>query len=65
MTTEVYRLTLDHFIDDGESRTRLDQPIVVQMFYDRSYAPPAICINNMLEKMRDEVLRRATEGAQE
>lgn len=65
MTNEVYRLTLDHFIDYGEERIRLEEPLVVQMIYDRSYAPSAVCLNSMIESMRDEVLKRATEGADE
>ena len=65
MTNEVYRLTLDHFIDNDGKRTRLEKPLVVQMIYDRSYAPTAICLNSMIERMPDEVLKLATEGAQE
>lgn len=65
MTNEVYRLTLDHFIDYGGERIRLEEPLVVQMICDSSYAPSAICLNSMIESMRDEVLKRATEGAGE
>lgn len=64
MTNEVYRLMLEHFIDDDGERTRLEKPLVVQMIYDRRYTPPAICLNHMLDKMRDEVMRRATEAGQ-
>lgn len=60
MNYEVYRLTFDHFINDEENYIQLDKPIVVQMIYDRSYAPTAICLNSMIDKMRDEVLNRAT-----
>lgn len=59
MTNEVYRLTLDHFIDINGERTRLEEPLVVQMIYDRSYTPQAICLNNMIDMMRDEILRQA------
>lgn len=65
ITTEVYRLTLDHFIDDHGKRTRLEEPLVVQMICDRSYAPLAVCLNSMIDKIRDEVLRRTTIGADE
>ena len=60
MTIEVYRLMLEHFIDDDGERIRLEEPLVVQMAYDRRYMPSAICLNSMIDKMRDEVLNRAT-----
>lgn len=62
MTIEVYRLMLEHFIDDDGKRTRLEEPLVVQMACDRRYLPVPICINNMLEMMHDEIMRRVTEG---
>lgn len=65
MTNEVYRLTLDHFIDNGEERIRLEEPLVVQMICNMSYAPLAVCLNSMIDSMRSEVLMRATEGADE
>lgn len=67
MINEVYRLTLDHFIDNNGDKLRLEDPLVVQCIYDRryTYTPPAVCLNSMIERMRDEVLKRATEGADE
>lgn len=65
MNNEIYRLTLDHFIDYGGERIRLEEPLVVQMICNMDYAPSAICLNSMLESMRDEVLKRATKGARE
>lgn len=59
--TEVYRLSLEHFIDDGDNRHRLEEPLVVQMVYDRRFTPQPICLNRMLDTMRDEVMRRAGE----
>ena len=64
MTGEVYRLTLEHFMRYGEDVHRLEEPLVVQMIVDRQYAPTAICLNRMLEMMRNEVLNRATENPQ-
>ena len=61
MVTEVYRLTLTHYIDDGENRHRLEEPLVVQMIYDRRFMPQPICLNGMLDMMKDEVMRRAGE----
>lgn len=65
MTNEVYRLTLDHFINSDGERIRLEEPFVVQMICGSSYTLQATCLNSMLERIRDEILRRATEGAQE
>lgn len=59
--TEVYRLSLTHYIDDGENLYRLEEPLVVQMIYDRRFMPQPICLNRMLDMMRDEVMRRAGE----
>ena len=58
---EVYKLTLNHYMDDGENRVSLDEPLVVQMIVDRRYTPVPICLNNMMDMMRDEMLRRAGE----
>ena len=64
MSKEVYRLTLEHIIYFGGDMSRLEEPLVVQMVVDRQYAPTAICLNRMLDMMRDEVLKRATENPQ-
>lgn len=55
---EVYELRLDHYIDDQGDRHPLDEPLVVRMVYDRRYVPSSICINSMIDKMRDEMLKR-------
>lgn len=65
MTNEVYRLTLDHFIDNNGDKLRLDDPLVVQCIYDRSYAPPVICLNSMIERMCHEILKLAIERVDE
>lgn len=62
MTNEIYRLTLEHYIDDGENRYRIDEPLVVQMIVDRQYTPTAICLNRMLDMMREELLKAEGEG---
>lgn len=62
MTNEIYRLTLDHYIDDGENRYRIDEPIVVQMVYVTK-VPVSVCLNRMLDIMREGLLRRrASDG---
>lgn len=57
---EGYRLTLTHFMDcrDGE-RNLIEDPITVKAFYDRSSQMPAsYCVNEMLERLKHEILRR-------
>lgn len=61
MANEIYRLTLSHYIESEEERIMVDEPLVVQMIFDRTYAPTSVCLNQMLDRMRDEVLRRAGE----
>lgn len=55
---EIYELRLDHYIEDGGDRHTLDEPIVVRVLYDGRYVPLSICINSMINKMRDEMLKR-------
>ena len=56
MTNEIYRLTLEHYFDDGENRHRIDEPIVVQTIR-MTEVPVSICLNHMLYMMRRELLR--------
>lgn len=56
MTNEIYRLTLEHYIDDGENRHKIDEPIVVQTVH-MTEVPVSICLNHMLYMMRRELLR--------
>ena len=59
---EVYRLRLDHFMDmENGERHKLDEPLIVEMILDRRYMPQAICLNNMMDMMKAELLRRAGE----
>ena len=53
---EIYRLTLEHFIDLGCKRHRIDEPLVVQMIIN-SNIPTPIYLNQMLDMMRDQVLK--------
>ena len=60
---EIYRLRLDHIMMDVENEEyhRLEEPLVVQMVLDRRYRPQAICLNDMMEMLKAELLRRAGE----
>ena len=57
---EGYRLTLSHFMHgmDGE-RHLIEDPISVQFIIDRSsQMPTSYCVNEMLERLKQEILRR-------
>ena len=56
---EVYSLRLDHYILDGENKHKIEEPLVVQMIYDRRFGPASICLNNMIDTMRTEIIRRS------
>ena len=58
---EIYRLRLDHFFDDGEKRHPIEEPLVIQMVVDSTWPVP-VCLNNMLNKMREELLNRVPKG---
>ena len=55
---EIYKLTLEHYINCEEKRINIEEPIVVQMAFDRHYVPSPVCLNRMLDMMRDEMLKR-------
>ena len=55
---EIYRLRLDHYIDDGEKRHQVEEPLVIQMIINNTYMSIPVCLNDMLDKMREELLNR-------
>ena len=54
---EIYSLRLDHYIQDESGRHAIDEPLVVRMAYERSHMSMPVCLNEMIDKMRKEVLR--------
>ena len=58
---EIYRLTLTHYMAAGDEHISLEDPLVVQMVFDRSYYAVPVCINRMIDMMREEILKRAGE----
>ena len=55
---EGYQLSLIHYIDDGENRHMLEEPLVVKMIYNRQFMSKPICIKRMLDMISDEMMRR-------
>lgn len=63
MPYEEYRLVLTHtYIDEDGERTLLEDPVkVVQVFpsgVSRIIPPVAVCINDMMDRMKHYILRR-------
>lgn len=61
ITTEVYRLTLEHYMEIDGTHIKLEDPFVAKMAYlscDGRYIPRAVCINEIFDKMKHEMLRR-------
>lgn len=59
MISEIYRLRLDHYMQDNDGQYPIEEPLIVQMVYDRQHGNLPICLNDMIDKMRDAVLRKA------
>lgn len=56
--SEVYQLTLEHYMNIEGSKHKLDDPIIVQTIMDRDHGPTTLCLNRMMDMMRDMLLRR-------
>ena len=60
---ELYQLRLEHcLVDDEGGHHQLDEPLVVRMTTDMRYHQASFCINSMLDKMREEVLKRSIDN---
>lgn len=60
---ELYQLRLEHcLVDDKGGHHKLEEPLVVNMTTDMRYHQASFCINSMLDKMREEVLRRSIDN---
>lgn len=59
MLSEVYRLRLDHYMQDKDGQHPIEEPLIVQMVYDRRFGNQSVFLNYMIDKIRDAVLRKA------
>ena len=68
---EEYRLTLKHEIINGDKTYQLDEPLVVKYMYIAAPNTPtntglrishAYLLNEMMEKMKHELIQRAVEN---
>lgn len=60
---EAYRLVLQHYIvaDDGD-RLRIDEPIVVEQIFDRTYGCTPVVINRLFDEMKHFTLMKMSEN---
>ena len=66
MESEVFRLTLTHYMEDvnqKDGRFLLEEPLVVQMIVDRTYGPRPIVLNEMLDMMKEAVLKNTDDNS--
>ena len=62
---ETYQLTLQHYIVCDEEYIKLEEPLVVKMIVSNDIPTP-VCLNRMIDMMRDEMLKRnEAEGTNE
>lgn len=65
MVIEKYRVTMEHFyefVEPGELpvRSDIDTPFHVECCCDPRFAPPnSLVLNNIMDRLREEVLTRA------
>lgn len=59
MVQEVYKITLTHYIQDEEGeKCELEEPIVCQHIWDRTFCGHEIILNKMFDSMKAYVLER-------
>ena len=62
MIYEGYRLTLEHFISNNGTLNRIEEPITVQTFFDRTVMPPsAYVVGEVLHRMEQEIRNKMDE----
>ncbi len=58
LTFEAYTLVLKHSIWDGEKEHELEEPIAVRYMVEPTFGTPIYMINEMMDKMKHELLLR-------
>ena len=61
MVYDVYSITYKHKIYDGAQEIAVEEPLVIKQMYEASHGYPAIVINNMMDRMKAELLARYSE----
>ena len=60
MVQEVYKITVTHYLqdEDGE-RFELEEPIVCQHIWDRTYGGSGVILNRLFDEAKAYALERA------
>ena len=58
LTFEAYTLVLKHSIWDGEKEHEMEEPIAVKCMVETTLGNPTYIINEMMDKMKHELLLR-------
>lgn len=64
MIFEEYQLRLDHYFLDTQSKERnpIEDPLVIRASFDRNFGRSPIVLNELLDRMKQEVLVRTKIG---
>ena len=66
MMQEVYQITVTHYMQDDEGkRIKLGEPIICNAIYERRFGNVSVLLNQMLDEVKNYVMRRAMEGGAE
>ena len=60
MVFEGYKMVLTHYIVDSDTGKRIviDEPIITEQVFDRSYGGSPIILNRMFNEMKEYTLNR-------
>lgn len=58
---ETYTIILKHSIFDGEQEHQVEEPLVVKQMTQLGTAPIGYVVNDMMERMKHELLKRLGE----
>lgn len=56
---EGFRLTFEHFMDINGEKIRLEEPLIVQNYFDRRLSVKPYILNEVLDRMKEEIYNRA------
>lgn len=60
MVQEVYKITVTHYLQDEDGkRFEVEEPIICQHIFDRTFCGQGIILNQMFDRMKAYVLERA------
>lgn len=55
---EGFRLTFEHFMDINGEKIRLEEPLIVQNYFDRRLSVKPYILNEVLDRIKEEIYNR-------